>query len=131
MLKFTYAFGLRRSEVARVDIVDLRRNVKAPQYSRMGSVSIRYGKASRGGPPKRRTVLTVPEMDWIVEVLEHYLTDVRPAYDPKKHPALWVTERVTRISGRAVNEAFTTLGYSPDWTTRWTCIAFATRTSLT
>lgn len=108
MLKFTYAFGLRRSEVSRVDVVDLRRNAKAPQYSRMGSVSIRYGKASRGGPLKRRTVLTVPEMDWIVEVLKHYLTDVRPAYAPKKHPALWVTERVTRISGRAVNDAFTT-----------------------
>ena len=28
------------------------------------------GQVLRGSPPKRRTVLTVPEMDWIVPVLE-------------------------------------------------------------
>ena len=75
---------------------------------RHGLVSVRWGKAARGSPPKRRTVLTVPEMDWIVEVLDHYLAEVRPTLVPKTHPALWVTERASRLSPRAVNDAFVT-----------------------
>ena len=107
MLKFCYAFGLRRSEVCNIDLVDLRRNPQAPQYGSAGSVAVRFGKASRGGPAKRRTVLTVPEFDWIVDVLEHYLTEIRPAFAPGAHPALWVTERAGRISPRSVNAALT------------------------
>lgn len=107
MLKFCYAFGLRRSEVCNIDLVDLRRNPQAPQYGSSGSVAVRFGKASRGGPAKRRTVLTVPEFDWIVDVVEHYLTEIRPAFAPGAHPALWVTERAGRISPRSVNAALT------------------------
>jgi integrase/recombinase XerC len=108
MLKFCYAYGLRRSEVSGIDVVDLRRNAKTVEYGRYGLVSVRWGKAARGSPPKRRTVLTVPEMDWIVEVLDHYLAEVRPTLVPKTHPALWVTERASRLSPRAVNDAFVT-----------------------
>ncbi len=106
LLKFCYAFGLRRAEVCRIDLVDLRRNPQAPQHRQVGSVAVRYGKASKGGPAKRRTVLTVPEFDWIVEVIEQYLSEVRPALAPGAHPALWVTERAGRISPRSVNLAF-------------------------
>ncbi|GLW58040.1 tyrosine-type recombinase/integrase [Kitasatospora phosalacinea] len=107
-LKTVYAFGLRRQETCCLDLPDLRRNPKAPQYRRLGALFVRYGKASRGGPPKRRTVLTVPEFDWIVEVLEYYLQEVRPAFAPGKHPALWMTERVGRLSLRRLDEAFET-----------------------
>ncbi|MDG4752833.1 tyrosine-type recombinase/integrase [Micromonospora aurantiaca] len=106
MLKLTYAFGLRRREVAMLDLVDVRSNPKAPQFGRCGMVMVRYGKASRGGPPRRRTVLLVPEMDWMVPVVKHWLHEVRPALGPGKHPALWVTERRGRVSTRLVNEAF-------------------------
>jgi site-specific recombinase XerD len=108
LLKFCYAFGMRRAEVSKTDVVDLRRNPKAKRYGRIGSVSVRHGKASRGGAEKRRTVLTVPEMDWIVEVMDHYLSEVRPAFRPDRHPALWLTERTSRLGVRAINDAFAT-----------------------
>jgi integrase/recombinase XerD len=53
-------------------------------------------------------VFTVPEMDWVVGVLEHYLTEVRPRFEVGNHPALWVTERCGRLSKRSANEAFET-----------------------
>ena len=87
--------------------MDLRSNPKLPSYGRFGGVFVRFGKASRGSSPKRRTVLTVPEMDWIVEALESYLGEVRPCFRPGRHPALWVTERCGRLSKRSANEAFT------------------------
>jgi integrase/recombinase XerC len=106
LLKVTYAFGLRRREVSMLDLTDVRTNIKMPQFGRSGQVGVRHGKASRGGAPKRRTVLLVPEMDWVVPVFEHWLTEVRPALAPGRHPALWVTERRGRVSTRVVNEAF-------------------------
>jgi len=109
MLKFVYAFGLRRNEAAHADVVDLRRNAKMPELGRFGAFSVRYGKASRGGPPKRRTVLTVPEMGWIVEILDHYLTEVRPLFPSDKRPALWLTERGLRIGAHGINTVFSTV----------------------
>ena len=107
LLKCVYAFGLRRREAVMLDLVDLRRNAKQPQLDRFGALSVRHGKASRGGPSKRRTVLTVPDMGWIAETLGHYLEEVRPALSSSgSSPALWVTERGTRLSRRAANEAF-------------------------
>lgn len=108
MLKAVYAYGLRRQEACGLDLVDLRRNPKVPSYRRFGGVFVRFGKASKGGPPKRRTVLTVPEMDWIVDALADYLGEVRVGFSPGKNPALWVTERRGRVSLRGLNGAFTT-----------------------
>ncbi|WP_460802037.1 tyrosine-type recombinase/integrase [Microbacterium sp. GXF6406] len=108
LLKCFYAFGLRRQECVMLDLVDLRRNARLPQLGGFGSLSVRFGKAGRGGPAQRRTVLTVPEMGWIAGVLEQYLDEVRPALSSKASPALWVTERGTRLSRRAANEAFCT-----------------------
>jgi integrase/recombinase XerD len=108
LLKAYYAYGLRRQEMVGLDVADLRRNPKMPQYGRLGALFVRYGKSSHGSPPKRRTVFTVPEMDWVVEVLEHYITEVRPRFEAGSHPALWVTERCGRLSRRSANEAFET-----------------------
>lgn len=93
LLKAFYAYGLRRREMVGLDLSDLRRNPKAPDFGRYGALFVRWGKSSNGSPPKRRTVFTVPEMDWIVGVLDHYLTDVRPRFETGSHPALWVSER--------------------------------------
>jgi site-specific recombinase XerD len=106
LLKTYYAFGLRRAEGVGLDLVDLRRNPKVAHYGRFGGLFVRCGKSSRGGPPKRRTVLTVPQMDWAVDVLGEYVDEIRPRFDPGQHPALWVTERRGRLSKRAVNDAF-------------------------
>jgi site-specific recombinase XerD len=107
MLKTTYAYGLRRRETVMLDEADCRRNPRAGQYRRFGSVQVRYGKASRGGPPKRRTVLTVPEMDWIVDVLDDWFEHGRRLLNAGGHPALFVTERRSRVSVRHLDEAFT------------------------
>ncbi|WP_406410665.1 tyrosine-type recombinase/integrase [Streptomyces sp. NBC_01614] len=114
MIKTVYAYGLRRQEACGLDLVDMRRNSRAPDYGRFGGVFVRFGKSSKGGPPKRRTVLTVPEMDWVVEVLQQYWEEVRPGFSPGKHPALWVTERRGRISLRRLNDAFSTASQAAD-----------------
>src|SRR2546421_3676491 len=108
LLKTVYAYGLRRREAVGLDLTDLRHNPKAAQYGQLGALFVRWGKASRGGAPKRRTVLTVPEMDWVVPVARHWIDEVRPRFGVGAHPALWVTERGGRLSRRAANEAFTT-----------------------
>ncbi|MER7104553.1 hypothetical protein ABT383_33945 [Streptomyces humidus] len=71
---------MRRRESVHLDVADLRRNPKAPQYGRHGAVFVRYGKSSKGSQPERRTIFTVPEMDWTVDVLDHYLAEVRPRF---------------------------------------------------
>jgi site-specific recombinase XerD len=106
VLKTVYAFGLRRREASRLDLVDLRHNHKAPQFGEFGSVMVRFGKAPKGSPPKRRTVLLVPEMDWVLDTLRDWVSQMRPRFTPGSHPALWVTERVGRLSPRSINEAF-------------------------
>ncbi|MFB9831561.1 tyrosine-type recombinase/integrase [Actinoallomurus acaciae] len=106
MLKTVYAYGLRRNETRMLDLPDLRRAPKMPQLGQYGALLVRYGKASKGSPPKRRTTLTVPEMDWIVDVLDHWIIEVRPQFSPGKLPALFVTERSGRVSLRGLNTAF-------------------------
>ncbi|MFG3229687.1 tyrosine-type recombinase/integrase [Kitasatospora sp. NPDC048194] len=109
MLKSVYAYGLRRRESSMLDLQDLRHNPRAKDYGRFGAQEVRFGKASRGSPPKRRTVLTVPELDWIVELLEEWVDEVRPRFHPAQHPALWVTERCGRMSARRLDEVFATI----------------------
>jgi integrase len=108
LLKLIYAFGLRRQEAWGLDLADTRHNPKVPEFGRHGAMFVRWGKSTRGSAPKRRTVLTVPEMDWIVPVLEQWREDIRPGFGVGAHPALWVTERASRISMRRINEAFST-----------------------
>lgn len=106
MFKTYYAWGLRRHENVRLDLVDLRRNPHKADWGPYGALHVRYGKASRGSPPRRRTVLSVPHFDWAIEGLRHYVEEVRPAFDPGKHPALWVTERRTRVPSALVDQRF-------------------------
>ncbi|MET9465905.1 hypothetical protein ABZY44_14070 [Streptomyces sp. NPDC006544] len=66
----------RRREMSMLDLPDLRHNPRAPQYRRLGALEVRYGKASRGCPPKRRTVVTVPEFEWIVLFVQEWVEEV-------------------------------------------------------
>jgi integrase/recombinase XerC len=104
LFKVTYAWGLRRREAAMLDVVDFSTNPAAPELGGFGSLAVRYGKAMRGSPPRRRSVATV--MPWAAEVVEEYLLEVRPRYQRPDHPALWLTERGDRISTRQVDERF-------------------------
>lgn len=60
MMKTCYAFGLRRNELAPLDVADLRANPAMPEWGTYGSVHVRFGKATKGSLPRRRTVLAVP-----------------------------------------------------------------------
>ncbi|HET6548323.1 MAG TPA: tyrosine-type recombinase/integrase [Solirubrobacter sp.] len=107
LFKSIYAFGLRRQEAARLDVTDFGRNPHRASFGRYGTLSVRYGKASRGSAPKRRNVLTV--FDWSVEVLEQYVEQVRPLYGRDEHPALWLTERGARIESAKISRRFAEL----------------------
>ena len=104
MFKATYAWGLRRREAAMLDTTDFSTNPAAPELGRFGMVSVRWGKAMRGSAPRRRNVASV--MPWAVEVMQEYLAEVRPCYEPQAISALWLTERGGRISTRHINERF-------------------------
>ncbi|MGV1008743.1 MAG: tyrosine-type recombinase/integrase [Dermatophilaceae bacterium] len=104
LLKTTYAYGLRRQEAVRLDVTDFHRNPKAPELGEFGSCHVRYGKASRGSPPRRRTVLTV--FPWIVDVLGQYVTDVRPRYEVGQRRTLWPTERGGAVSTGYLEQRF-------------------------
>ncbi|WP_104136024.1 tyrosine-type recombinase/integrase [Cryobacterium sp. Y62] len=106
MLKTTYAFGLRRNELARLDVADLRPNPHMRKWGTYGSVHVRYGKASAGSLPRRRTVLAVPEFDWAVDGLRQWVEQALPLYEAGGHPALWLTERSTRVKVRQIDDLF-------------------------
>jgi integrase/recombinase XerC len=105
LLKVIYAWGLRRTEASMLDVCDFSENPAAPELGGFGMLAVRYGKAMRGSPPKRRAVASV--MPWAAEVIDQYVTEVRPLHGaPARGPALWLTERGARISSRRIDERF-------------------------
>jgi integrase/recombinase XerC len=54
LFKPIYAWGLRRREAAWLDVRDFSGNPAQPAFGRYGLLGVRYGKASRGGSPRRR-----------------------------------------------------------------------------
>jgi integrase/recombinase XerC len=105
LFKVVYGWGLRRTETAMLDVADFTANPAAPELGGLGTCQVRYGKAMRGSPPKRRQVASV--MPWATEALGQYLEVVRPRYGVAAlGPALWLTERGERISARRIDERF-------------------------
>lgn len=107
MLKTAYAFGLRRRELVRLDVHDFGRNPKAAEFGDFGVCYVRFGKASHGSPPKRRSVLTV--MPWSVEVLTEWTQQVWPHCRREGSASLWPSERRERVSEARVNTVFARL----------------------
>lgn len=79
MFKVAYSYGLRFNELRHLQTVDLSRNPHAREFGHYGVVKVRYGKAKKGSPPKRRTVLTV--FDWTPEVIADWLAHGQPYMD--------------------------------------------------
>jgi integrase len=104
LFKTVYGWGLRRREAVMLDVCDFTVNPAAPELGGFGVCQVRFGKAMRGSPPKRRMVATV--MPWAARALEQYLAEVRPQYGCGAHPAIWLTERAVRISARQVDDRF-------------------------
>ena len=113
LLKVVYGWGLRRSEAVMLDLADCRANPKVAKFAGFGALQVRFGKASRGSAPKRRTVLSV--FDWAVEALAEYVDAVRPDFGAGGHPALWVTERGTRLSARYLDARFSAYREALGW----------------
>ncbi|MFJ5294855.1 tyrosine-type recombinase/integrase [Streptomyces sp. NPDC088348] len=104
LFKVIYGWGLRRTETSKLDVVDFGRNPQAGQFGRYGTLNVRYGKAKKGQPPRRRNVLSV--MDWAVEAVADYAENVRPRFGFPDHPALWITERGGRLRPGSINDRF-------------------------
>ncbi len=104
LFKVVYGWGLRRAEAAMLDVTDFSANPAATALGGLGVCHVRFGKAKRGSPPRRRAVATV--MPWAAEALEQYLVEVRPRYGAGEHPAVWLTERGGRISTSQVDDRF-------------------------
>ncbi|XVU24200.1 tyrosine-type recombinase/integrase [Actinoplanes sp. CA-054009] len=101
LFKVAYAYGLRRTEVAMLDVVDFGRNPHGPEFEEYGVCRVRFGKARRGSPPKPRSVLTV--WPWTTEILQQWIDEVRPLLTDGSSPAMWPTERGPRISVSAID----------------------------
>jgi len=87
-----------------LDVADFGRNAHAPEFGERGVCYVRYGKALKGSPPKPRSVLTV--WPWVTEVLEEWVTVIRPLFGRQDSPALWPTERSGRITVVPIDHRF-------------------------
>ncbi len=104
LFKVVYGWGLRRTETSRLDVADWGRNPAAPEFGRFGMLHVRYGKAVRGQPPRRRNVAST--MGWAVDAVSDYVENIRPRLGCADHPALWVTERGGRLQAAEINARF-------------------------
>lgn len=104
VFKVIYGWGLRRTETSKLDVLDWGRNPAAPEFGRYGMLSVRYGKAKRGQPPRRRNVASV--MAWAVEAVADYVENIRPRFGAEDRPALFVTERGGRLKPVEINARF-------------------------
>ena len=72
LFKSAYSYGLRRNETRMLDAADFGRNPRGAEFGEFGVCYVRHGKAKKGSPPKRRSVLTV--FDWTTDVLDEWFT---------------------------------------------------------
>ncbi|MHB1447171.1 MAG: tyrosine-type recombinase/integrase [Acidimicrobiales bacterium] len=103
MLKVAYGWGLRRRELRMLELTDFGPNPKAAEFGDYGVCYVRWGKAAKGSPPRRRSVLTV--MDWSVEVISEWISDIRPVL-VDDGGGLWPSERGPLVSEDRINAAF-------------------------
>jgi site-specific recombinase XerD len=108
MFKLAYSYGLRFNELRHLQTVDFARNPHACEFGRYGVVHVRYGKAKRGSPHKRRSVLTV--FDWTPEVIADWLAHGQPSMDegidlfPSERGALVSEDTLLRRFRRYCND---------------------------
>ncbi|MGP5670230.1 tyrosine-type recombinase/integrase [Glutamicibacter arilaitensis] len=106
--KVCYAYGLRRRELTMLDLEDFTPNPHVSEYSRFGAVQVRFAKGTAGSGPRRRTVLTVPEFDWVVDQLKAWISGGMRQQFPtaERSSALWPSERGARMSLGSFGDAF-------------------------
>src|SRR5262249_10609347 len=102
--KVIYGWGLRRTETARLDLADWGRNPAAAEFGRFGMLHVRYGKAVRGQPPRRRNVASV--MGWAGEAGADDVGDNRRRVGAVDHAGVGVTGRGGRIMPAEITARF-------------------------
>ena len=107
-LKTCYAYGLRRRELTMLEVGDFGPNPHVPAYGGFGAVQVRWAKGTTGSGPRRRTVLTVPEFDWVVGLLRFWTGPSGRARFPtaESSDALWPSERGGRLRLGSLGDAF-------------------------
>ena len=107
--KLCYAYGLRRRELAMLDLHDFGPNPHVPDYAMFGALTVRWAKGTAGSGPRRRTVLTVPEFEWSVGMMQMWTSpggrDRFATAD--RSAALWPSERGCRVTVGGIGDAFT------------------------
>jgi len=115
LFKVAYSYGTRRTETRMLDVADFGRNPEGPEFGEYGVLYVRHGKAKKGSPPKRRSVLTV--MGWTTEILDQWFGEVRPLFGADGNPAAWPSERGPRVGLEVLNHRLSayrdTLGMEP------------------
>jgi site-specific recombinase XerD len=103
--KTAYAFGLRRRELVMLELADFGRNPHAAEFGDLGVLYVRWGKANRGGAPKKRSVLTV--FPWSVSVLREWIDEHRILMSTSaRSTALWPSERSGRMGIASMGKRF-------------------------
>ena len=93
-----------------LDLTDFGPNPHVPSYQDYGAMTVRWAKGTTGSGPRRRTVLTVPEFPWVVELLHYWCTEGRQMFSTAdRSPALWPSERGGRLTINALGRSFTVL----------------------
>jgi len=104
-MKVAYGFGLRRTETQMLDVADFGPNPHAAEFGEFGVSHVRFGKAMKGSPPKRRSVLTVWE--WVPPVLAQWVGEARPLMTSAENSAaMWPSERGPRIGSGTLHKRF-------------------------
>lgn len=130
MMKTTYAWGTRRYALTMIDLSDFSANPRLLRLGEFGILTIRYGKAVRGGAPRPYTVFTIPEMTWAADAVRQYVHGVRSHSKFSSSPFLFFTERGTRVGKEHLNAIFDEIrdeaGLSSDLTLHCLRHSFAT-----
>lgn len=104
LFKVSYAWGLRASEAAGLDVTDFYRNPHAPEFGGYGMLLVRNGKSSSGSVPKRRSVATLHR--WAVDAVQDYVENIWPLVRDEDSNALWISERSRRLRADDVGRRF-------------------------
>lgn len=106
--KLCYAYGLRRRELTMLEMHDFGPNPHVPAYGEFGAVTVRWAKGTAGSGRRRRTVLTVPQFEWVVPMLQAWTS---PGHRDRfttaeRSAALWPSERGNRVTLGTLGDAF-------------------------
>jgi site-specific recombinase XerD len=91
-----------------LDLEDFGPNPHVAEYGRFGAIQVRFAKGTAGSGPRRRTVLTVPEFDWVVDQLRTWTSGGMRANfaTADRSSAMWPSERRARMSLGSFGDAF-------------------------